>query len=739
MYLVPADYAFTGGVQQQNQDVVYRESIDRGDNWGPVVNVSNYAGADFERAYSDVNAMYTSDGCLHIAWQGAYFDSANGTVASQAGRLLHWDDCGQCKSMIVDAPQHNGSCDVGSWQKNVSRMSLSECLSGLDKRLYITYTYFGDTTDCTQGGYRNGDLYMQASATNGATWGPATNLTNTHTPNSAPGAGASENWSSQAMYVTDSLRIQYILDLDAGRITGTEGTWQNNPVMNMSTPCVEVVSFASLTLTPVLIGYPFQTDPTESRDTTIVLTNSGNSPVNYTRSIEYLNGSGWLDFPSQPATGSVPVGCVHTASATMRATGPITQGLYKAIVHFEYDNGRWIDTASLAVDLYNFETFCDPPYPNLRTSCATLHTDRTARVGAQNSTRGFTYFSDNAHFIYDGSLVLGTAADDMSWSIYKPPHSSCGVPPNVPGILIGIGLETFDSTSATGYRRISGRGNNRDATVGYSVDYYAPKHPDSCNFMVASFKLYKGTSDSLGVVNNLTVGFACDWDVPADTGSDNTGGFDAGRQMLYQRGLKFGPTVENYGAIAAYREDGQPIVGGFVWDSPTHVYPTTDYVAADLWNQMESLSNGQYTTYGSVEDLSSVLTIYRDASINGAANDTLKFVVILAAENSVPSSELTRTVDMGYKFAKDHDLILTLPSNCCLHGDADNSGTITISDIVLLIAHVFGGGPAPASECQGDFNCDCAVTISDAIDLIIYIFGGGNPPETCCPGCVYDW
>ena len=154
---------------------------------------------------------------------------------------------------------------------------------------------------------------------------------------------------------------------------------------------------------------------------------------------------------------------------------------------------------------------------------------------------------------------------------------------------------------------------------------------------------------------------------------------------------------------------------------------------------MESLSNGQYTTYGSVEDLSSVLTIYRVASINGAANGTLRFVVILAAENSVPSSELTRTVDMGYKFAKDHDLILTLPSNCCLHGDADDSGTITISDIVRVIAYVFGGGPAPASECQGDFNCDCAVTISDAITGIIYIFGGGDPPETCCPNCVYDW
>ncbi len=739
VYLVPADYAFTGGVQQHNQDVVYRESVDLGDNWGPVIYVSNYTGADIERAYSDVNAMYTSDGCLHIAWQAAYFDSANGTVSSQAGRLLHWDDCGQCKSLVLDAPQHSPSCDVGSWQKNVSRMSLSECNSGLQKRLYITYTFFGDTTDCTQVGFRNGDLQMQVSSTNGASWGPAINLTNTYTPNSAPGEGASENWSSQAMYVTDSLRIQYILDLDAGRITGTEGTWQNNPVMNMSAPCIEMAPIASLSLSPLAVGYPFHTNPTENHDTVIVLFNSGNSPVNYTRSIEYLNGSGWLDFPSQLPTGSVPAGCVHSAPATMRATGPVPEGLYHARVHFVYDTGSGVDTATLAVDLYNFATLCDPPFPDLRTSCATLHTDKTARVGAQNPMREFRYFTDNSNFLFDGSLILGTAADNMSWSIYKPKPSSCGIPPEVPGLLYGFEIETFDSTSNASYRRISGTGTNRDSTVGYSVDYYAPKHPDSCDFFVAKFRLYKGSNAPTGIISNLTVGFACDWDAPADTGSDNTGGFDAGRQMLYQRGLEFNPIEENYGAVAAFRNDGQSIVGGFIWDNPSHVYPNDDFLPTDLWSRMESLSMGQYTTVGSLDDLSSVLTIYRDASLNGAANDTLKFVVILAAENSGPLTDLKETVDKAIAFVNDHGLGSIVPRNCCLHGDADNSGILNISDVVYLINYIFVGGPAPVSECKGDNNCDCVISISDAVYSIIYIFGGGQPPPQCCPGCIYDW
>ncbi len=39
VYLVPADYAFTAAVQQGNQDVVYRESNDLGNTWGPIVGV----------------------------------------------------------------------------------------------------------------------------------------------------------------------------------------------------------------------------------------------------------------------------------------------------------------------------------------------------------------------------------------------------------------------------------------------------------------------------------------------------------------------------------------------------------------------------------------------------------------------------------------------------------------------------------------------------------------------------
>ena len=736
VYIFPVGDGFVNQ-SQRDQDVVYRESGDLGNTWGPAINITQYTSAIKERAYSDVNAMYTTDGCLHITWVAAHFDSAAGIFASEACKLRHWDDCGQCQTLVRDASYEEVGCDRGIWQSNIARMNLSECTVGGSNRLYITYTQFlgSDTgvpgpSDCSQAGYSNGELFLQASSTSGRTWGPAINLTNTPTPGCITGECASENWSSSAMYVTDSLRIQYLLDLDAGRAGGFEGTWTDNPVMNMAVPCVEMAAYASLSLTPTEFLYPFHTDPLQDTTVTFLIQNSGSATANYARSIEYLNGSGWLDFPSQPASGSVSAGCVNSITATMVATGPAAQGLFKARVHFVYDSGFGVDTATLAVDLYNFETLCDPPQAVIRTSCARLHVDQTARVGDQDSFNGFTYFADGSSFLYDGSLILGTSASNMSWSIYKPDPNSCGVPPAAPGLLYGLGQLSFDSTSSASYRRVSGKGTNRDSTVGYSVDYYAPKHPDSCDFFVAHFRLYKGANNPTGTVTNLTVGFACDWDVPTNTGSDNYGGFDDTRQMVFQRGTNFDLSGTSYGAMAAYRQDADPIVGGFVWDSETHVYPNIDYVPSELWNEMELLSEGEYTSSSQLEDLNSVLTIYRNAVINGAVDDTLKFVVILAAAREVSSaSAITLRVDKGINFAIDHGLIPDLLA--CLHGDADNNGIITISDAVYMINYIFAGGPPPATPCLGDADCNCILTISDAVYLINYIFAGG--PFPVCP------
>lgn len=71
-----------------------------------------------------------------------------------------------------------------------------------------------------------------------------------------------------------------------------------------------------------------------------------------------------------------------------------------------------------------------------------------------------------------------------------------------------------------------------------------------------------------------------------------------------------------------------------------------------------------------------------------------------------------------------------------VRGDADGSGSISVSDAVYLIYYIFAGGPAPVSVVAGDANSDCATNITDCVFLINYIFSGGPAPsaDLSCDG-----
>lgn len=78
-------------------------------------------------------------------------------------------------------------------------------------------------------------------------------------------------------------------------------------------------------------------------------------------------------------------------------------------------------------------------------------------------------------------------------------------------------------------------------------------------------------------------------------------------------------------------------------------------------------------------------------------------------------------------------LIGAFGSGCLfICGDADNSGTVTISDAVYLISYIFAGGPTPNPLGTGDSDCNGYISISDAVYLITHIFSGGPAP---CAGC----
>ncbi len=65
-------------------------------------------------------------------------------------------------------------------------------------------------------------------------------------------------------------------------------------------------------------------------------------------------------------------------------------------------------------------------------------------------------------------------------------------------------------------------------------------------------------------------------------------------------------------------------------------------------------------------------------------------------------------------------------------GDVNSDMIINISDVVYLIAYIFGGGSAPDPLVAADVDCNAIVNISDAVYMMMRIFGGGPAPCALC-------
>lgn len=62
----------------------------------------------------------------------------------------------------------------------------------------------------------------------------------------------------------------------------------------------------------------------------------------------------------------------------------------------------------------------------------------------------------------------------------------------------------------------------------------------------------------------------------------------------------------------------------------------------------------------------------------------------------------------------------------CIAGDVNADDTVNVSDIVVLVNYILGGGTsADGWEC-GDMNADGTINVSDIVQVVNYILGGGT-------------
>jgi hypothetical protein len=219
-----------GGIHRQlDMDVVYIESTNHGLTWTSMVNVTNYQTADTIRAYNDVSGVYDQSDNLHLVWAGHLVRGSNIYTASQ---ILHWSaatgiDNVSGPGTISGTNWWSVPANPGTWSLCATRPSLSINAPGV---LYCVFSSQRNDDDSSAGGFINMDLYGTESMNGGNTWSPVANITNSHTPGGAAGACDDDRFPSLTAFTTDSVRVLWIVDRDAGNSLKGEGATTLNPV-----------------------------------------------------------------------------------------------------------------------------------------------------------------------------------------------------------------------------------------------------------------------------------------------------------------------------------------------------------------------------------------------------------------------------------------------------------------------------------------------------------------------------
>jgi hypothetical protein len=218
-----------GSHVQMDMDVVFKESTNHGATWGPMVNVTNYQSADTVRAYNDVSGIYDQNDNLHLVWAGHRQEGGN---IYTAGAIFHWSqatgiDCLSGPGTISGTWWWSVPANPGTWSLCATRPSLSINAPGV---LYCVFSSQRNADDSSAGGFINMDLYGAVSLDWGNTWSTVFNITNSHTPGGAAGVCDDDRFPSLTAFTTDSVRMFWIVDKDAGTSVQNEGATTLNPI-----------------------------------------------------------------------------------------------------------------------------------------------------------------------------------------------------------------------------------------------------------------------------------------------------------------------------------------------------------------------------------------------------------------------------------------------------------------------------------------------------------------------------
>ncbi|MBD3403765.1 hypothetical protein GF420_12775 [candidate division GN15 bacterium] len=280
-----------------------------------------------------------------------------------------------------------------------------------------------------------------------------------------------------------------------------------------------------------------------------------------------------------------------------------------------------------------------------------------------------------------------------------------------------------------------------DSLLGMDRTYFAPRGGD-CSFIIVRTRVYSYSGET---VSGVSIGEILDFDVPGDP-PFNVGGFDAGRNLVYLRGVDYNhlgcqPYDTRYAGAAlllAARysgtltvESNPTLFGGQSLSNSDIIYQFGGYPPDTLYEFMQVSGFGAYP----LEDDQHILMTY-GSNETIAPGDTLYYFTALVTILDGSASMLAGYVDDAA------DLAAGLIQGACCSGTTGNvnddpAGQVDLPDVIYLVNALFLGGPQPPCPAAANVNGDagCHVDLPDVIHLVNSLFLGGPPPAACNPAC----
>ena len=681
------------GHYQQSCDVVYRKSTDYGDNWGALVNITDYnAGGAFENnltepANSDITCLVDPRNVLHIVWGSANRDPENNCASFYAMKMWHWDSQNNCISIAYDAAHPRFFAgNLSAWDHPVTQQNISWC----DSTLYITFVRFGahpvgDTSleigSGDPGGqdtlFQVADIMVVASDISGSlgkTWTQAVNLTDTD------GTDCFENCDHEvypfmAPLMRDSLMIEYIHDLEPGAWMVDEGNRTDNPVMFMTWPCFSMSDVGTS------CDYTTIPDPTEWEEValapngvttgcttpatytdSVILSNAGNVDVDYTTS---SSDDTWLDVTGGAAgtasAGAGPKGLTNgcAAPAIIKWTANSTTlpaGNYRDSITVNITTGGCDDFYIIVNAVVACEYF-EPEWANIQGGCWGVDVWNVPQAGHQDQ-RDFAgnmiFFGVcggdlTVHPLYNNALIVGWNDGAKAFSMMMGDEEEDNYNAQMRALDSIVVTEVGNPSGGQGYYKASGKWCTEDSLIHGEVEYYVPGNQDtSC--LIEKFTIW---NESGAAISDFLVGEGTDWDVREDSNYDDCG-FDPAHLMLYQTGCRGNTDV--FAGVAPHCGYDQ-MIGGATLDNHDFIYPHVGYNPDSIYDKLNSLDGTFELFKDSCTDLNMA---YRFWEGELGTDDTLT-VCKIKAVSANSYAELQEYIDKAYIFIVDWNLCCQPP------------------------------------------------------------------------------